>query len=66
VSSGLTLQDLEDVLMALRGQAFIARQDAVRNRGSSSEAQFTHEAERLDALAARFERAIEGSRGTKG
>lgn len=64
--SGLTLQDLEDVLVALGGQAFFARQDEERNRGNSSAVLFTRKAERLAALAARFELAIEGRRGTKG
>jgi hypothetical protein len=54
----LTPQELEDVLMALRGQAWLARKDAETNAGSSTAGIFIRKAERLEALIAKFERVL--------
>jgi hypothetical protein len=56
-----TDQDLEDITMACRGQAHIARRDAAA--GGSAADVHTRKAERLEKLAARFQAELDRRRG---
>ena len=56
----LTDQDLEDIAMACRGQAHIARRDAAQG-GSPAEVH-ARKAERLEKLAARFQAELDRRR----
>lgn len=58
----LTPSELEDVIMALRGQAHIARQDAAAHAGATTQDLFIAKAARLDALIAKFERVAKRRR----
>ncbi len=58
----LTPSELEDVIMALRGQAHIAWQDAQAHAGATTQGLFVAKAERLETLIAKFERAAKRRR----